>query len=514
MPDIKKNEELSLDDSIKTAKDGKPILGVLQGPCADFIKSTRNGRKYDESLWEKVFNDPIIKEYFDCGGIPGELDHPTDRTETVSEKIAIMMPEPPTKDKDGHLIASFDILDTPNGRIAYTLAKYGYKLGISSRGSGDTYTDYDGNESVDPETYDFQAFDLVLLPAVKDARMQLVTESLSNGGFKKAINEALSKSNEDDKKIMTETLSNLNIHFSADKAEDVNIDADSKHDTADNDGVDVVRDLQQALKENKALEAKIIKLQENLSVCYAKEEEYGAIVEKYRTTLTNLSEANKSVDALKKRNSIMSEKLKAHIQKLSEKDSSIRGLQESISDTEQKQKRLKMSLSEDLSKKEEQIHTLESRVKGLAEDLRKSKSESASAIRALKESAEDAKKDSAIKISECEKKVSRANSLVEKYRTVAKAAVDKYIESQAIRIGVKPVEIRNKLQEGYSFNDIDSICEGLQDYKISISKLPFDTAREAKKVRMTVTESKETIIPASGLDDDIDDSLKGLAGIK
>jgi hypothetical protein len=157
---------------------------------------------------------------------------------------------------------------------------------------------------------------------------------------------------------------------------------------------------------------------------------------------------------------------------------------------------------------------LESRVKGLTEDLRKSKSESASAIRALKESAEDAKKDSAIKISECEKKVSRANSLVEKYRTVAKAAVDKYIESQAIRIGVKPVEIRNKLQEGYSFNDIDSICEGLQDYKISISKLPFDTAREAKKVRMTVTESKETIIPASGLDDDIDDSLKGLAGIK
>ena len=138
MPEIKTNEELSLDDSVKVNDKGNPILGRLQGPCADFLQPTRNGRKYDESLWEKVFNDPIVKEYFDCGGIPGELDHPADRTETCSEKIAIIMPEPPKKNKDGQLIASFDILDTPNGRITYTLAKYGYKLGISSRGSGDT----------------------------------------------------------------------------------------------------------------------------------------------------------------------------------------------------------------------------------------------------------------------------------------------------------------------------------------------------------------------------------------
>ena len=125
MPEIKTNEELSLDDSVKVNKSGNPILGRLQGPCADFLQPTRNGRKYDESLWEKVFSYPIVLEYFDCGEIPGELDHPTDRTETCSEKIAVMMPEPPKKNKDGQLIATFDILDTPNGRITYTLAKYG-----------------------------------------------------------------------------------------------------------------------------------------------------------------------------------------------------------------------------------------------------------------------------------------------------------------------------------------------------------------------------------------------------
>ena len=199
MANMKHNEELSFNDQIKVSDKGNPILGVLEGPCADIIEATRNGRKYDDTLWEKVFNDDIIKEYFDCGGIFGELGHPIDRTETDMEKICICMPKPPVKGKDGALQARFDILDTPNGRIAYTLAKYGYKLGVSSRGSGDTYTGADGEEHVDEDTYDFQAFDLVLLPAVKKARLNLVSESFdTNTPFKKAICEALEKSTDDE----------------------------------------------------------------------------------------------------------------------------------------------------------------------------------------------------------------------------------------------------------------------------------------------------------------------------
>ena len=43
-------EKLVLDDTIKQNKQGQPILGVLEGPCADFISCTRNGRLYDEEL--------------------------------------------------------------------------------------------------------------------------------------------------------------------------------------------------------------------------------------------------------------------------------------------------------------------------------------------------------------------------------------------------------------------------------------------------------------------------------
>ena len=43
-------------------QDDPTILGVLEGPVADIINPTRNGRKYSEALWEKVFNSDIVKE--------------------------------------------------------------------------------------------------------------------------------------------------------------------------------------------------------------------------------------------------------------------------------------------------------------------------------------------------------------------------------------------------------------------------------------------------------------------
>jgi hypothetical protein len=86
----------------------------------------------------------------------GELGHPADREETDMEKIALCLSEQPKRGGDGKIYGVFDILDTPNGRILKTLCDYGCNIGVSSRGSGDVITDYDGNESVDEDTYDCQ----------------------------------------------------------------------------------------------------------------------------------------------------------------------------------------------------------------------------------------------------------------------------------------------------------------------------------------------------------------------
>ena len=146
----------------------------------------------------------------------GELGHPVDRTETDMEKIAICLAEQPKKGQDGKLYGVFDILNTPNGRILKSLCDYGCKIGISSRGQGDLITDMDGEEAVDPDTYDCECFDAVLLPGVEAARLTYVTESLNTKnrkGLKVALTENLKSANDSDRKIMEDTLKNLNINL-------------------------------------------------------------------------------------------------------------------------------------------------------------------------------------------------------------------------------------------------------------------------------------------------------------
>jgi len=197
-------------------KSKKGILGRLYGPVASFAAPTRNGRHYSQDLWEKLFNSDLIKERFANGGIFGELCHP-DYEEVDMSKVAVIMPEPPVKDDKGQLVTYIDILDTPCGKIAYQLAKYGYKFGISSRGTGDIIEDFEGNEEVDPDTYQLNAFDLVEIPAVENARLSFV-ESLDSKKkygktLKEKLTEELNKASEADKKIMNETLSNLDINL-------------------------------------------------------------------------------------------------------------------------------------------------------------------------------------------------------------------------------------------------------------------------------------------------------------
>ena len=269
------SKELVLDDSVKVNKKGEAILGVLEGPCADVINPTRNDRQYDEELWDRVFKDDIINEYFSCGGILGELDHPSDRTDT--SKVAICMPEKPKRGKDGKLYARFDILDTPNGRIAYTLAKYGYKLGVSSRGDGDVYEAFDGKEHVDPKTYSLKAFDLVLLPAVKAARLTL-KESVGNKTFKQALKESLDSATKSDKQIMLETLDRLNIDYkdtmSSNKKKVIESVSQISDGSARNNGEWLMKELQDQIRKNKELTESLANAQEQLSVCYAKEAKY------------------------------------------------------------------------------------------------------------------------------------------------------------------------------------------------------------------------------------------------
>jgi hypothetical protein len=137
--------------------------------------------------------------------------------------------------------------------------------------------------------------------------------------------------------------------------------------------------------------------------------------------------------------------------------------------------------------------------------------ENSDATSKLTEELETLKKDSELKANHYSQKLSNANKLVEKYKLIANKAIDKYIESEALKLGVKKEEIKNKLPQTYTFKDIDSICEELRSYKLSISRLPFNVA-EGMKMKATQS-TKETILPANRIDDEVDNSLMEMAGL-
>jgi hypothetical protein len=435
---------------------------------------------------------------FSNGGVPMELDHPTDREETSSDRIAAMMPEPPKKGDDGYLVCCADLIDTPMGRIAYQLAKYGFNLGISSRGTGDVITDMNGDEVVDESTYDFKCFDLVLLPAVKNARLKLMTESLGGKTLKQALNEELDKANDDERQVMVETLQHIRIEPTHEKVDTIDVAQDKG--AADNDGVAIVKELQESLRKNKEYEKKLKTLQEGLSVCYTKEHELQEELQRANRLLKTMQQTANKSDALNAQVAELSEQISKQKQQLDAQQVKINSLQENL----RAQRENKRKIDESYSKKSDQVKELSNRINTLQESLETSKKESKETENKLNEQIEDLKKDSLIKNSEYSSKLSNAKKLAEKYQRIARIAVDKYIGVQAIRLGVNASEIKNRLSENYSFDDIDKACDDLSRYKRNISTLPFELRENIQKGSVKVTKSKEPIMNNEWVDDDVD----------
>lgn len=500
---IKKNESFEYQKLTPEEMKSRGILGRLVGPCADFINPTRNGRGYNESLWDSTFEDPIVREKIDNKCLFGELGHPADREEVDMEKIAIALNELPQKDKDGHLIACFDILDTPNGRILKTLCDYGTTIGISSRGTGDVIDDGEGNEIVDPETYVFECFDAVIVPAVKDARLKYVTESLSKSentmlNLKKALNESLEKASAEDKKVMVETLTNLGIDVDGtevleETASETNPDETNE---ANNDGSEeLIKSLTESLKENAELKAEVKSLQEKLAVSDAKVSNLEADNSRNKSTIVRLTTIVKESKAKSERISTLEEELK-------EKTQTIESLKKEPKQVIKESKESTKPLRETLIKKNSEI-------KSLNEELGKKDSE----ISRLTEELEKVKTDSITKIDELSSKVNKARKIVEGWKKKTVALYESYINSKALMLGVKKEQIINRLPEQYELSDIDNACDEIMTEEVNMNKLSFKD-RVDKKAVIKVTESrKPTVNEVMNDDDFVDEGLLRMAGL-
>ena len=134
----------------------------LVGVCQKAGTKNGNGRIYrKETLQREVesYQKAIIERR-----ALGELDHPDDSV--INLKNASHLATKMWWNGDS-VMAKFEVLDTPSGKILKDLVKAGIKLGISSRGLGSTKQEK-GNTMVED---DFQliCFDMVSEPSTPGA---------------------------------------------------------------------------------------------------------------------------------------------------------------------------------------------------------------------------------------------------------------------------------------------------------------------------------------------------------
>ncbi len=504
MPQLKNNL------SYKSSEKRKGVLGTLEGICADCIHATRNGRLYPNSVWEVAFNDPIVQEHFKAGGIFGQLGHPKEgQTENEEfNSIAICMPEPPKKRSDGKLIGKWDILDTPNGRILKCLCDYGYKIGISSRAEGDVDTDWDGNESVQPEGFEFKAFDAVLLPAVKEARLNLITESLDSKkvSLKKALKESIDASNDVDKAVMIHTLEDLGIDYieptENEEAQKDDVAVAVETNDAASSGADLVDDLQSALKEISDLKMQVIDLNEKISVGEAKEMRLLNQINKLQIALKTERDSAKRTDAMKSQIGTM----KSQIDDMSSERARSEKLAESYKTKLMSVRSELNNLTEAAKVSDSKIKSLQSKVKALQESSLSTKRKDEDLIESLQNEVAELKRDSQLKHSQYTQKLKESKEQSKKYQKLAKNAVDKYIECKSDALGISPESVKSRLNESFTLLDVDNAFENVRNYNLNMSKLPFQV-NNVKKVSMKENLQKQAL---TNPDDVVDKALMEL----
>ena len=198
-------------------------------------------------------SDDIFKEKLATKSLFLELGHPADREETDMTCVCACIPEMP-KIVNDDLYAYVDILDTPNGKLLKTLCDYGFVPGISSRGSGDIMA----NDEVDPETFFLETWDIVQLPAVKKARLAMCESFDGKKPLKAVLQESYDAATDEDKKVMKESLDNLDIKLDEAISDEIPVEDPEARDgetlvEAEGDAIeDPNAEIESAVEEEKA----------------------------------------------------------------------------------------------------------------------------------------------------------------------------------------------------------------------------------------------------------------------
>lgn len=494
MPQVLIETRLNSLKLCESAQVRKGCLGRLEGICADFANPTRNGRFYSRKLWERVFNDDLVKEALETKTLIGELDHPEERFETLAQEACVVMTD--YKFNDDTLTGGFDILDTQKGRTLKALLDYGCIMGVSSRGQGDVESNGQ-YEEVDPDTYDFAGFDVVLTPAVKRAR-QKVTESAKKAEADKLVPLTESLTKEIDAVNSIEALDSItalieaaHLPNSADLMEAI---SNKRKSIEEGKTISerIKTDLHNVKAANRELERKVkaitaetirekSKLNKTISEMTSKILAYQHREKRLTETLNSARKENvrltRKVESAKETAKTANKALKTESNRQKSNESIIQKLKDKVT-----------SLTESISSRDATINSMQSKlnaaeakISGLTEKLKSANSRSVS----LNESANREKN----------KMLTENQRLNSELMT----ALEGYAKASSAKYGLNESTVKSIIKECRTINDIDKSLKEAADKLDRYSKLPF-----------TNDTAKPTVIESVSLrkDNELDDEMK------
>jgi len=253
------------------------------------------------------------------------------------------------------------------------------------------------------------------------------------------------------------------------ESEETEENSETVDDVEDTEVDEVLENLKEAIRQKNLFEQELKTLKNEQTVRDTEVSTLKEEVNRYKTAFARTSKL--AADATKLR------------EKIQHKDVEIR--------------KLKTEASTRLT---ESIETNTSTINMLSEKLKASQAEIESLNAKLEEQANT-----------YNKKLNSYIKTARSYQAKYNEAMDKYIEYRASMLGVRPVEIKNKLTENFTPADIETACDAVLDESMNLSKLPFGLEKHS---RIQINESKSAKKSTVEGGYDIDDSLLELAGLK